>query len=158
MWNNRLNTISFYTSFIAFGLMIVEAGFYTELLYRSQVIFFYDLSFLLTIFNILYYNMYKKNAATRKLWPLEILIILLVILYYAARLEYNFFDSRNLRLVNQRLLYLLITLCFIRDFSCLHINFKEHLSILRSCLFRVLLELFSWEPQCSSCRMQRQRE
>ena len=125
MWNNRLNTISFYTSFIAFGLMIVEAGFYTELLYRSQVIFFYDVSFLLTIFNILYYNMYKKNAATRKLWPLEILIILLVILYYAARLEYNFFDSRNLRLVNQRLLYLLITLCFIRDFSSLRINFKR---------------------------------
>jgi len=105
--------------------MIIEAGFYTELLYRSQVIFFYDLSFLLTIFNIFYYNIYKKNTATRKLWPLEILIILLVILYYAARLEYNFFDSRNLRFVNQRLLYLLITLCFIRDFSSLHINFKR---------------------------------
>ncbi|MGZ5197805.1 MAG: potassium transporter TrkG, partial [Kaistella sp.] len=125
MWNNRLNTISFYTSLIAFGLMIIEAGFYTELLYRSQVIFFYDLSFLLTIFNIVYYNIYKKNTATRKLWPLEVLIILLVILYYAARLEYNFFDSRNLRFVNQRLLYLLITLCFIRDFSSLHINFKR---------------------------------
>ncbi len=56
MWNNRLNTFSFYTSFLAFGLMIIEAGFYKELLYRSQVIYFYDLSFLLTIFNIFYYN------------------------------------------------------------------------------------------------------
>ncbi|QFG52098.1 TrkH family potassium uptake protein [Chryseobacterium sp.] len=125
MWNNRLNTFSFYTSFLAFGLMIIEAGFYKELLYRSQVIYFYDLSFLLTIFNIFYYNIYKKSRATRKLWPLEIIIILLVILYYAARLEYNFLDSRNLRFVNQRLLYLLIVLCFIRDFSSLHINFKR---------------------------------
>ncbi len=125
MWNNRLNTFSFYTSFLAFGLMIIEAGFYKELLYRSQVIYFYDLSFLLTIFNIFYYNIYKKSRATRKLWPLEIIIILLVILYYAARLEYNFLDSRNLRFVNQRLLYLLIALCFIRDFSSLHINFKR---------------------------------
>lgn len=125
MWNNRLNTFSFYTSFLAFVLMIIEAGFYKELLYRSQVIYFYDLSFLLTIFNIFYYNIYKKSRATRKLWPLEIIIILLVILYYAARLEYNFLDSRNLRFVNQRLLYLLIALCFIRDFSSLHINFKR---------------------------------
>ncbi|MBW8362403.1 MAG: ATPase [Kaistella sp.] len=125
MWNNRLNTISFYTSLIAFGLMILEAGFFTGRLYRSELIFFYDLSFLLTIFNIVYYNIYKKNTATRKLWPLEILIVLLVILYYAARLEFTFFESRNLRFVNVRLLYLLITLCFIRDFSSLRINFKR---------------------------------
>ncbi|MBW8358648.1 MAG: ATPase [Weeksellaceae bacterium] len=125
MWNDKLNLISFYTSFLAIGLMIFEAGFFSELLYRSELIVFYDISFLLTIFNILYYNFYKKNMATRKLWPLEILIVVLVVLYYAARLEYNFLDSTTLRFVGQRLLYLLIILCFIRDFSCLRINFKR---------------------------------
>ena len=125
MWNNKLNFFSFYTSLIALGLMIFGAGFFDNVLYRSELIYFYDLSFLLTIYNIVYYNFYKKNISTRKLWPLEALIILLVILYYAARIEFNFLESKNLRFVGQRLLYLLIILCFIRDFSSLHINFKR---------------------------------
>lgn len=125
MWNNKLNLFSFYTSFLALGLMVFEAGFYNELLYRSEVIYFYDFSFILTIFNIVYYYFYKKNTSTRKLWPLEVLIALLVLLYYIARFEYLFLDSRNFRFVGQRLLYPLILLCFIRDFSSLQINFKR---------------------------------
>ena len=48
-----------------------------------------------------------------------------MIIKYAARIEFNFLESKNLRFVGQRLLYLLIILCFIRDFSSLHINFKR---------------------------------
>ena len=42
-----------------------------------------------------------------------------------ARLEYNFFSSRTFQFFSLRLLYALIVLCFIRDFSSLHINFKR---------------------------------
>ena len=125
MWNNKLNIFSFYTSLIALGIMIIEAGFFTEFLYRSQIIYFYDFSFILTLANIFYYNFYKRNNALKKIWPLEIIVTFLVIIYYLARFEYNFFETRNFQFFNVRLLYVLIILCFIRDFSSLRINFKR---------------------------------
>lgn len=125
MWNNRLKIFSFYISLVALGIMIFEAGFYNELLYRSKIIYFYDFSFILTLFNIFYYNFYKKNQQIKKIRVLEILVSILVIIYYLARLEFNFFDSGLFAFFNQRLLYLLIVLCFIRDFSSLRINFKR---------------------------------
>lgn len=105
--------------------MIVETGFFEEFLFRSQVIYFYDFSFILTLFNIFYYNFYKKSTATRKIWPLEILVSTLVLVYYFARFEYNFLGTRNFQFFNLRLLYVLIILCFVRDFSSLKINFKR---------------------------------
>lgn len=125
MWNNKLNLFSFYTSLVAVGIMIVETGFFEEFLFRSQVIYFYDFSFILTLFNIFYYNFYKKSTTTRKIWPLEILVSTLVIIYYFARFEYNFLGTRNFQFFNLRLLYVLIILCFVRDFSSLKINFKR---------------------------------
>ena len=125
MWNNKLNIFSFYTSLIAVGIMIVEAGFFTEFLYRSQIIYFYDFSFILTLINIFYYNFYKRSVALKKIWPLEIMVTFLVIIYYLARFEYSFFETRNFQFFNVRLLYVLIILCFIRDFSSLRINFKR---------------------------------
>ena len=125
MWNNKLTLFSFYTSFIALGLMIFEAGFYNELLYRSNVIYFYDFSFALTILNIVYHNFYRKTPYLKKLWPLELLTGILVFLYYLARVEYLFFSSEIFSFVVLRLLYVLIILCFIRDFSSLRINFKR---------------------------------
>lgn len=125
MWDNKLTQFSFYTSFIALGLMIFEAGFYNELLYRSNVIYFYDFSFALTIVTIVYHNFYRKTERNRKLWPLEMLIAVFVLLYYLARIEYLFLESRFLSFVGLRLLYALIILCFIRDFSSLRINFKR---------------------------------
>ncbi len=125
MWNNKLNLFSFYTSLVAVGIMIIEAGFFKEILYRSDVIYFYDFSFILTLFNIIYYNFYKKNASVKKIWPLEITAIALISVYYLSRFEYNFFDTRNFRFFNVVLLYVLIILCFIRDFSSLRINFKR---------------------------------
>ena len=125
MWNNKLNLFSFYTSLVAVGVMIIEAGFFKEFLYRSQVIYFYDFSFILTLINIVYYNFYKKTSALKKIWPLEIIVTALVIIYYLARFEFNFFETRTFQFFNVRLLYVLIILCFIRDFSSLRINFKR---------------------------------
>lgn len=125
MWNNKLKIFSFYTSLVAVGIMIIEAGFFTEFLYRSKFIYFYDFSFFLTLTNIVYYNFYKKIGALKKIWPLEIIVTILIIVYYLARFEYNFFETRNFRFFNLRLLYVLIILCFIRDFSSLTINFKR---------------------------------
>lgn len=125
MWNNKLNLFSFYTSLVAVGLMIIEAGFFKEVLYRSEVIYFYDFSFILTLCNILYYHIYKKSTAIKKIWPLEIAAVGLIIIYYLSRFEYNFFETRNFRFFNVRLLYVLIILCFVRDFSSLKINFKR---------------------------------
>ena len=125
MWNNKLNLFSFYTSLVAVGIMIIEAGFFKEFLYRSQVIYFYDFSFILTLINIVYYNFYKKTSALKKIWPLEIIVTALVIIYYLARFEFNFFETRTFQFFNVRLLYVLIILCFIRDFSSLRINFKR---------------------------------
>ncbi|QDP85157.1 ATPase [Chryseobacterium sp. SNU WT5] len=125
MWNNKLNLFSFYTSLLAVLIMIVETGFFEEFLFRSQFIYFYDFSFILTLFNILHYNFHKKSPATKKIWPLEILVTTLIIVYYLARFEYNFSQTRNFQFFNLRLLYVLIILCFVRDFSSLHINFKR---------------------------------
>lgn len=125
MWNKKLNLFSFYTSLLAVLIMIVETGFFEEFLFRSQIIYFYDFSFILTLFNILYYNFYKKSPATRKIWPLEIIVTTLIVVYYMARFEYNFFSTRTFQFFNLRLLYVLIVLCFIRDFSSLNINFKR---------------------------------
>ncbi|WP_312820584.1 potassium transporter TrkG [Kaistella carnis] len=49
----------------------------------------------------------------------------LIVVYYMARFEYNFFSTRTFQFFNLRLLYVLIVLCFIRDFSSLNINFKR---------------------------------
>ena len=125
MWNKKLNLFSFYTSLLAVLIMIVETGFFEAFLFRSQVIYFYDFSFILTLFNILYYNFYKKSSATRKIWPLEILVTALIMTYYLARFEYSFFETHNFQFFNLRLLYILIVLCFVRDFSSLDINFKR---------------------------------
>lgn len=125
MWNKKLNLFSFYTSLLAVLIMIVETGFFDAFLFRSQVIYFYDFSFILTLFNILYYNFYKKSPATRKIWPLEILVTAFIIVYYLARFEYNFYLTHTFRFFSLRLLYVLIVLCFIRDFSSLNINFKR---------------------------------
>ena len=125
MWNKKLNLFSFYTSLLAVLIMIIETGFFDEFLFRSQIIYFYDFSFILTLINIFYYNFYKKSPATRKIWLLEIIVTTLIIVYYMARLEYNFFSSRTFQFFSLRLLYALIVLCFIRDFSSLHINFKR---------------------------------
>lgn len=122
---DRLNLFSFYTSLIALVLMIFEAGFYNEMLYKSEVIYFYDFSFILTVYNIFSYNFYRKNNSGIKFQPLEVLIILLVIFYYIARIEYAFLDTTYFRFVSRRLLYALIILCFIRDFSSLKINFNR---------------------------------
>ena len=125
MWNKKLNLFSFYTSLLAVLIMIIETGFFDEFLFRSQIIYFYDFSFILTLVNILYYNLYKKSPNTRKIWPLEILVTILIIVYYLARFEYNFSLTHNFRFFSLRLLYVLIVLCFIRDFSSLNINFKR---------------------------------
>lgn len=125
MWNNKLNQFSFYTSLVAVLIMIVEAGFFKEFLYRSQLIYFYDLSFILTLFNIFYYNFHRKNSTTNKIWPLEIIVTFSIVVYYLARFEYSFFETRTFQFFNLRLLYVLIVLCFVRDFSSLRINFKR---------------------------------
>ena len=125
MWNKKLNLFSFYTSLFAVLIMIVETGFYDEFLFRSQIIYFYDFSFLLTLFNILYYNFYKKSPTTKKIWPLEIIVTILILVYYLARFEYNFSATRTFQFFNLRLLYVVIVLCFVRDFSSLNINFKR---------------------------------
>lgn len=125
MWNNKLNLFSFYTSLVAVLIMIVEVGFFKGFLYRSQIIYFYDFSFILTLFNIFYYNFYKKSSTTKKIWPLEIIVTASIAVYYLARFEYNFFETRTFQFFNLRLLYVLIILCFVRDFSSLHINFKR---------------------------------
>ena len=125
MWNKKLNLFSFYTSLIAVLIMIIETGFYDEFLFRSQIIYSYDFSFILTLVNILYYNFYKKSPYTRKIWPLEILVTILIMVYYLARFEYNFSLTHTFRFFSLRLLYVLIVLCFIRDFSSLNINFKR---------------------------------
>ncbi|MGV8914322.1 MAG: TrkH family potassium uptake protein [Kaistella sp.] len=125
MWNNKLKIFSFYTSLLAVIIMIIEAGFFKEFLYRSQIIYFYDFSFILTLINIIYYNFYKKISSLKKIWPLEIIVTLLIGVYYLARFEYNFFDTRSFQFFNLRLIYVLIVLCFIRDFSSLQINFKR---------------------------------
>ncbi len=125
MWNNKLKIFSFYTSLVAVIIMIIEAGFFKEFLYRSQLIYFYDFSFILTLVTIIYYNLYKKIGTSKKIWPLEIIVTLLIAVYYLARFEYNFFDTRRFQFFNLRLIYILIILCFIRDFSSLKINFKR---------------------------------
>ncbi len=125
MWNNKLNLFSFYTSLLAVLIMIIETGFFEGFLYRSQIIYFYDFSFILTLANIFYYNFYKKSATTKKIWPLEIIVTLLIITYYLARFEFSFSQSRHFQFFNLRIIYILIVVCFIRDFSSLHINFKR---------------------------------
>ncbi len=125
MWNNKLKLFSFYTSLVAFIIMILEAGFYKEFLYKSDFIHFYDFSFILTLLTIVYYNLYKKTESLKKIWPLEILVTGLIFGYYYARFEINFLDSRTFQFVNLRLLYVLIVLCFVRDFSSLRINYKR---------------------------------
>lgn len=125
MGNNKLNLFSFYTSFIALGIMIFEAGFYKELLYKTNIIYFYDFSLLLTLFNIIHSNFYRKGINSKKLKWLEVIVSLLVVMYYLARIEYNFFETRYFNFFNKRILYLLIILCFLRDFSSLKIDFKR---------------------------------
>lgn len=125
MWNNKLKIFSFYISLVAVGIMIFEAGFFKEFLYRSHLIYFYDLSFILTLSSIIYYNFYKRTEALKKIWLLDIIVGGLILVYYLARFEYNFFETRNFQFFNVRLLYVLILLCFIRDFSSLQINFKR---------------------------------
>lgn len=125
MGNNKINLFSFYTSFLALGIMIFEAGFYNELLYKTNIIYFYDFSLILTLFNIFYSNFYKKKKNIKKIWWLEIIVTLMIITYYCARFEYNFLETRYLKFFNQRILYLMIILCFVRDFSSLKIDFKR---------------------------------
>lgn len=125
MWNKNLKIFSFYTSLVAVAIMIIEAGFFKEFLYRSQIIYFYDFSFILTLINIIYYNFISKVQPLKKKWPLEIIVVTFIFIYYLARFEYNFFDTRAFQFFNLRLLYVLIVLCFIRDFSSLNINFKR---------------------------------
>lgn len=125
MLTNRLNLISFYTSFIALGIMIFEAGFYQELLYKTNIIYFYDFSFILTGVNIILYNIGKREKFIKKISYLEIAVLLFIVIYYFSRIEYNFFETNNFRFFNKRLLYLLIVSCFLRDFSSLKIDFKK---------------------------------
>lgn len=125
MWTNKLNLISFYASFIALGIMIFEAGFYQELLYRTKIIYFYDFSFVLTVVNIILYNIRKKENFFKKISYLEIGVLLLIIMYYVARIEYNFWESTTFGFFNKRIIYLLIIFCFLRDFSSLKIDFKK---------------------------------
>lgn len=125
MWTSRLNLISFYTSFMALGIMIFEAGFYQELLYKTNIIYFYDFSFILTGVNIIYYNLRKSENFFKKISYLEIAVLLLIGIYYVARVEYNFLGTHTFRFFNKRLLYILIIACFIRDFSSLKIDFKK---------------------------------
>lgn len=125
MWKNRLNLISFYTSFIALGIMIFEAGFYSELLYKTNIIYFYDFTFILTALNIVVYNISKTEKFIKKISYLEIAVLLFIIIYYGARIEYNFFGTSAFKFFNKRLLYLLILTCFLRDFSSLKIDFKK---------------------------------
>lgn len=125
MWTNRLNLISFYTSFMALGIMIFEAGFYQELLYKTNIIYFYDFSFILTAVNIVYYNLRKNKMFFKRISYLEIAVLLAIVVYYIARIEYNFFGTDTFRFFNKRVLYMLIIACFIRDFSSLKIDFKK---------------------------------
>lgn len=125
MWTKRLNLISFYTSFIALGIMIFEAGFFQELLYKTNIIYFYDFSFILTGVNIIYYNLRKNQNFFKKISYLEIAVLLFIIIYYVARIEYNFLESHTFRFFNKRVIYLLIIACFLRDFSSLKIDFKK---------------------------------
>jgi trk system potassium uptake protein TrkH len=127
MWTNKLHLFSFYTSLIAVAIMIFGAGFYHGFFYRSQIILFYDFSFILTLSNIFYYNFYKRTQNIKKLWPLEIMVTTLIMVYYLARFEYHLIETRNFQFFNLRLLYVLIILCFVRDFSSLQINFKRTL-------------------------------
>lgn len=125
MGNNKINLFSFYTSFIALGIMIFEAGFYKELLYKTNIIYFYDFSLLLTLYNIIHSNFHRKSLNLKKLKWLEIIVTLLVVMYYCARAEYSFLETRYFNFFNRRVLYILIILCFLRDFSSLKINFKR---------------------------------
>ncbi|MFC6266951.1 TrkH family potassium uptake protein [Frigoriflavimonas asaccharolytica] len=125
MWTKNLNLISFYASFIALGIMIFEAGFYKELLYKTNVIYFYDFSFILTGVNIILYNIRKKENFLKKISYLEIGVLLLILLYYIARIEYSFWESTTFSFFNKRIIYILIISCFLRDFSSLKIDFKK---------------------------------
>ncbi|PIE50062.1 MAG: ATPase [Flavobacteriales bacterium] len=122
MGNNRINLFSFYTSFVALGIMIFEAGFYKELLYKTNVIYFYDFSLVLTFINMI--SFYLKNKFKKIRW-LDVVLTLLIVAYYSARVEYSFYETRYFQFFNKRILYLLIILSFLRDFSSLKINFKR---------------------------------